>query len=106
MSLSHPQRMRLLQFVCTFAWTDLRISQAERDVVMRLCGRWGLGEADMKRVQSWLQIPPPLDEVDPTTIPREHRKVFLDAAEIIVRADGKVEERELETLAVFRDLLK
>lgn len=106
MALDHSQRMRLLQFVCTFAWTDLKVSQAERDVVMRLCGRWGLDAADTKRVQGWLQVPPPIDEVDPTTIPREHRKLFLEAAELIVRADQRIDPREIETLAIFRDLLK
>lgn len=106
MTLDHPHRMRLLQFVCTFAWTDLSVSQAERDLVMRLCGRWGLNAADTKQVAAWLVVPPPVDDVDPTTIPLAHRKLFLEAAEQMVRADGRVTPREKETLDIFRDLLK
>jgi hypothetical protein len=98
--------MTLLQFVCSFAWTDLRVQQAERDLVMRIVGRLGLTADETRQVQKWLQQPPPIDDVDPAQIPREHRQMFLEAAELAVKADGRVVPAERDQLAVFRDLLK
>ena len=33
--------MRLMKFVCSFAWTDLKVQQQERDLVMRIAGTCG-----------------------------------------------------------------
>ncbi len=95
-----------MQFVCTFAWTNLEVSQKERDLVMRLCGRLGLDAQETAAVERWLEVPPQAEDVDPTTIPRAHRELFLAAAEAMVRADGLVDTEERESLAVFRDLLR
>lgn len=106
MDLDRGARMQLLKFVCSFAWTDLRVQQQERDLVMRIVGRFGLDADDVKQVQRWLSKPPAPDEVDPTRIPRAHREMFLQAAELAVKADGVVAPVEREQLAVFRDLLR
>lgn len=105
MLLDATARMRLMKFVCTFAWTDLDVSQKERDLVMRLAGRLGLDAKEMASVEKWLKVPPPVDEVDPATIPRAHKELFLSVAEATVRADGKIVGAEKDALAVFRDLL-
>jgi uncharacterized tellurite resistance protein B-like protein len=105
MDLSPPERMNLMRFVCSFAWTDLAVSQAERDLVMRICGRLKLTDAEMQRVQAWLEVPPPPEEVDPTTVPHEHRQLFLTVAATMINADGHVTEAEHESLGLFRDLL-
>lgn len=106
MQLDTAAKMRLLEFVCSFAWTDLRVQQAERDLIMRIVGRLGLDDTQTRRVQQWLASPPPPDEVDPTQVPREHREMFLEAAEAVAQADGRVVPAELDELALFRDLLR
>jgi hypothetical protein len=106
MQLDPQSRMALLEFVCSFAWTDLEVQQAERDLVMRIVGRLGLTAAETRQVQRWLQKPPPVEDVDPSHIPRAHRKMFLEAAELAVKADGRVVPAERDQLLVFRDLLK
>jgi hypothetical protein len=105
MHLDSKAKMALLEFVCSFAWTDLKIQQQERDLVMRIVGRFNLTADETRRVQQWLKSPPPAEDIDPTKIPREHRQLFLEAAALAVRADGRVVPAEKDQLAVFRDLL-
>ena len=97
--------MNLMKFVCSFVWTDLKVSQAERDLVMRICGRMQLSADEQARVEGWLEVPPAADEVDPNTVPPEQRQLFLTAAEMAVQADGKVVPAESESLKLFRDML-
>lgn len=105
MKLDPAARMDLLKFVCSFAWTDLRVTQQERDLVMRIVGRMGLGDDEAKQVAAWLKVPPPIDEIDPGMVPRAHRQLFLQAAELAIKADGRVVPAERDQLAVFRQLL-
>ncbi len=106
MMLDAAARMNLMKFVCSFAWTDLKVTRAERDIVMRIAGRLGLTNEEAGQVAEWLEVPPAADEVDPATVPAEHRQVFLDAAQLTVQADGKVPPVERESLALFRELLE
>ncbi len=106
MDLDPAARMNLLKFVCSFVWTDLRVSQVERDLVMRIVGRMNLAEAEYQQVRRWLQVPPAIDEVDPASVPREHRQLFLRAAEMAVQADGRVVPAERDQIALFRRLLE
>ena len=105
MELSLAERMNLMKFVCSFAWTDLSVSQAERDIVMRIAGQLKLNDSEIKRVQGWLEVPPTADEVDPNAVLPEHRQLFLTVAEMVVNADGKVAAAENESLKIFRELL-
>lgn len=105
MELNHAAAMKLLEFVCTFAWADLRVQRAERDLVMRIVGHLGLNHRDTERVRGWLDVAPPADEVDPTAIPREHRELFLQLAEAVVEADGRVAPVERDAIELFRGLL-
>src|SRR5262245_43280899 len=88
MQLDPKSRMNLLKLVCSFAWTDLKVQREERELVRQIARRLDLSEAEYRQVGQWLALPP--RDVDPTTIPREHRELFLAAAEATVRADGKV----------------
>ncbi len=106
MQLDRSQKLRLLEFVCSFAWTDLKVQQQERDLIMRAVGRMGLGNDDVKKVEAWLKFPPPADEVDPTTIPPSHRQAFFDALVAIARADGRMVPAERDQLELFRELLE
>lgn len=105
MNMTPAERMNLMRFVCSFVWTDLRVAQTERDLVMRIAGRLALTDAEVKQVAQWLQVPPDADEVDPSSVPREHRQLFLQVAELAVKADGRVVPAERDSLALFRSLL-
>jgi hypothetical protein len=72
---------------------------------MRICGRLKLTDGETKRVEGWLELPPAPEEVDPTTVPPEHRQLFLTVAAMMINADGHVTEAEHESLRLFRDLL-
>jgi len=105
MNLAPTERMNLLRFVCSFVWTDLKVTQEERDLVMRIVGMLHLTDAEARQVAGWLEVPPSPDDVDPTKVPREHRALFLQAAELAVQADGRVVPAERDALTLFRDLL-
>ena len=105
MNLEPEARMNLMKFVCSFAWTDLKVTQSERDMVMRISGRLGLTNEETQRVAQWLEVPPAADEVDPTMVPVEHRQVFLTAVELTAQADGELPPAERESLTLFRELL-
>jgi hypothetical protein len=105
MTMNAAERMNLMRFVCSFVWTDLRVAQSERDLVMRIAGRMALSEPELAQVSQWLRQPPAVDDIDPTSIPRAHRALFLQAAELAVKVDGRVVPVEAESLALFRELL-
>jgi uncharacterized tellurite resistance protein B-like protein len=104
--LSGPERLLLLKFLCAFAWTDLEVSDAERRFVRRLVERFGLGPEDRAEVEGWLDVAPSPGSVDPRSVPREHRKAFVDAARALVYADGTVDPEERERLDQLRAALE
>lgn len=103
--LDREDRLRLMKFVCSFAWADLRIADQERKFVHKMMRKLHLDDADAKQVERWLELPPRADEVDPNDIPREHRKLFLEVARDTIAADGDVTEEERENLALLETLL-
>ena len=105
MKLDTAARLNLMRLVCSFVWTDLKVHQQERDLVMRIAGRMALTDAETKQVASWLQVPPDVEEIDPSAVPKEHRQLFLQAAELAIKADGRVVPAERDSMALFRDLL-
>jgi uncharacterized membrane protein YebE (DUF533 family) len=104
--LSREDRLRLMKFVCSFAWADLQVQDAERAFVKRLMKRLELTAAEKKEVEGWLEVPPPAEEVDPADVPREHRQLFVDTARAMVASDGVIVENERESLALLELLLK
>ncbi len=103
--LKGEERLLLLKFVCSFAWADLEVKASEKKLVRRLVAKLGLSADESKQVESWLEMPPKAEEVDPNRVPREHRKLFLDAARQMVMVDGELEENERENLELFEMLL-
>jgi uncharacterized tellurite resistance protein B-like protein len=103
-SLPREDRLRLMKFVCSFAWADLEIQDEERDFVGTMIKHLEL-EDDRPLIEGWLRHPPPAEEVDPTDVPREHRALFLDAVRRLVAADDRIDPKEAETLALFEQLL-
>jgi tellurite resistance protein len=106
MKIDAAARRNLMKFVCSFAWTDLKVQQAERDLVMRIAGHLGLSDAEVAEVKGWLATPPSPDEIDPTTIPHEHKEMFLSVVEMVATADGRIVPAERDSLVLFRDLLE
>jgi uncharacterized tellurite resistance protein B-like protein len=103
-SLSREDRLRLMKFVCSFAWADLEVQDEERAFVGKMIDYLEL-DADRAQIEGWLRHPPRPEEVDPTDVPREHRELFLDAVRRLVAADDRIHPNEAETLALFEQLL-
>ena len=104
-SLSAKDRLQLLKFVCSFVWADLDVGSSEKTFVLSLTQRLNLPEAEIEQVKGWLETPPSIEEVDPSLIPPEHRRLFLDAIEQAITSDGAINPPERESLALFRHLL-
>lgn len=104
--LDHAQRLQLMEFVCSFAWTDLEVADAERKLILEMANSPEFDDADRIKIRGWLDAPPPIDDVDPTRIPHEHRQAFLDAIRSVVEVDGRVANTERDSLAIFEELVR
>lgn len=104
--LSSEDRLRLMRFVCAFAWADLDIADTERDFIRSLISKMNLNEEEAAEVEHYLTVPPRPEDVDPTDVPAEHRQIFLTSILGIVGADGVVDEREVENLSLLEQLLR
>lgn len=103
-SLSRDDRLRIMEFVCAFAWADLQVRESERAFIHRLIERMDLG-SDRGQIEAWLRHPPPAEDVDPTRVPVEHRELVLDAARELVQVDGKLDPEEQEMFVLLEQLL-
>ena len=104
--LEPQERMQLMKFVCSFAWADLQIHPHEREFIARMVQRLDLNRDESDQIDRWLEIPPHPHEVDPTQIPLEHRKTFVESIIGLIESDGVVSEEERENLALFEHLLR
>ena len=104
--LSPAERLQLLRFVTSLAWSDLAVTAGERAYVHRLVSRVRLPPDEARQVEGWLKSPPREDEVDPTDIPREHRRLFVDVVREMVESDGSVAAEEKESLALLELLAR
>src|SRR5690349_1186845 len=98
--LDQDSRLRLVRFVCSFAWADLEVQDAERKLVLKLLNELGLDEDEKEQAEKWLKVPPHPEDVDPMDIPLEHRQIFLNTVLQVVGADGVVDSKEMETLSI------
>jgi hypothetical protein len=103
--LDRRDRLRLVQFVCSFAWADFEIQPEERVFIARLIRRLDLSDEEDEQVRKWLDRPPSLDDLDPTSIPAAHRRLFVEAIEGLIGADGAIGDEERESFDVFKQLL-
>jgi len=102
--LDRRERMRLMKFVCSFAWADLEIRPEERAFVRDMIARLALDGDEGEKVRGWLEVPPAPESVDPTLVPAAHRQVFLDAIKGVIAADGEIAPEEIENFRLFHDL--
>jgi uncharacterized membrane protein YebE (DUF533 family) len=105
-ALNKEDRLQLMRFVCSFAWADLEIAEAEREFIVKMVVRLGLDEEEQEQVAKWLEVPPPADDLDPADVPTAHRQLFLDAAKAMILSDGNVEDVEAENLIILDQLLR
>ena len=105
-ALNREDRLRLMRFVCSFAWADLEITAKEREFIVMMVDRLDLDENEREQVAKWLDLPPRPDDLDPEDIPREHRELFLDAAKAMILSDGNVGDVEAENLVILDQLLR
>ncbi len=103
--LDRQSRLRLMKFVCTFAWADLTVREQERAFVARMIDRLGMESDERRKVRAWLEVPPEPESVDPSAIPFEHRKLFIEAIEGVIIADGVIAPEERENLHILNELL-
>ena len=103
--LNRNDRLRLVKFVCSFAWADLEIRPEERAFVDHIVQSLELNAEDQSKVKGWMEVPPSPESVDPTQIPLAQRKLFLESIEGVICADGEVAPEERENLALLRELL-
>src|SRR5262245_15168996 len=103
--LSRAERLRLMRFICSFAWVDLDVHARERAFVMKMVKRLTLDADEAEQVKGWLTLPPRPEDVDPAEIPARHRKLFLEAIRETIEADGKVVPEEQEAFELIQELL-
>lgn len=103
--LNREDRLRLVKFVCSFAWADLKIRPEEKNFVDHIVRSLNLNDEDQSKVEGWMTTPPSPESVDPTRIPLAQRELFLDSIEGVIISDGEVAPEERENLALLRDLL-
>jgi uncharacterized membrane protein YebE (DUF533 family) len=103
--LTRAERLQLAKFACAAAWADLEVNRSERTYILGLAKRLGLPKDEIQQVRDWLETPPSADDVDPNSIPHEHRALFLEAVQAAVESDGVVDGEERESLRLLRELL-
>ena len=103
--LDRAERLRLMKFVCSFAWADLEVVEPERKFVHKMIKKLGLAKDEIALVNGWLEVPPPADEVDPADVPREDRRLFLEVARQVIESDGEISEEERENITLLEQLL-
>ncbi len=104
--LDRGERMRLMKFVCSFAWADLEVRPEERAFIREIVARLALDGEDGEEVRSWLDLPPEPESIDPTLVPATHRRVFIEAIKGVIAADGEIAPEEVENFRLFHDLVQ
>ncbi len=102
--LGPADRRKLLRFVIATAWADLMVTPREVGFIERLLRKLQLPPDEEAEVLQWLEEPPRPDEVDPASIPREHRQLFLETMRAMMQADGHASREEKESLRLLERL--
>ena len=103
--LSREDRMKLMRFVCAFAWADLKVADEERLFVSGLMQKMDLTDTESAEVASWMTHPPAPEDVDPMEIPTQHKEIFLSAVREMGKADGEIAKHEADTYVLLEQLL-
>jgi hypothetical protein len=105
-TLDIKTKLQLLRFVCAFGWSDLEMHPAEREAILAMMEKLEVTAPDERhKVAEWLSAPPEADEVDPQSIPKEKRDLFLAECHAIIEADGVLRSAEQEAITLLRRIL-
>jgi uncharacterized tellurite resistance protein B-like protein len=104
--MNQEERLQLVRFVCSFAWADLEIRDAERAYIQDLIRRLDFDEDEAEEVEALLSHPPNPDDVDPADVPLHHREIFLQHVLEVSRSDGELAEVEREAYELLSKLLR
>jgi hypothetical protein len=99
------EKLQIMRFICTFAWADLKVVQAERQFIMRFCDTLVLNDDERKEVESWLKHPQHPDDIDPFSLPKHLHEYVLSAAQAISIVDGEFDDKESELLEILQGIL-
>ena len=104
--LDARQRLRLMRFICSFAWADLEVQPEERSLHRQAHGasRPPRGGASSRSRAGSKSRPSP-EEVDPTAVPQAHRQIFVDSVTGVIEADGEINFEERSALGLFEMLV-
>ena len=80
----------------------ISITIPSTSTVARLILRLELDPKERRRVEAWLEKPPPVKELDLERMPHQHRVLFVESVAALLLADGDLAPEELE---VFRPLI-
>ena len=84
--LTVEEKLRLVRFMCAFAWADLDVSEREQALLSALIRKLDLPDEARLEAESWIEHPPDEEELDPNDIPLAQRRLFVSAATEIRRA--------------------
>jgi hypothetical protein len=102
--LTREESLHLVKFVCSFVWADGVVADDEIRFVRHLVEWLKLSPADTETVDGWLKATP--GPVDPMTIPRKHRELFLESARLVIASDRKLAPGERQALDELQRLMK
>ena len=72
--LGHADKLQLLRIVCAAASADLEVTPSEKTFVLSLALKLGVSGDEAAQFERWLETPPAPEEVDPASVPPEHRR--------------------------------
>lgn len=99
MSLSPNERRTLLNLWCRLVRADGVVDDAEVDRLSELFAELGEGAVSEEEINQWLEQGPPEPE---GRLPQSCRDIFIEHAQVIMRADREVVPTES---AMLRELL-
>ena len=106
MELTTDEKLRVMRFICAFAWADLEIQSDEVKLIHQIMNALDLDKIHYPTVLGWLKRPPRAEDVDPLSIPDNLKEIILDAATGVILADGELQDSEMEMLELLQNILQ
>jgi uncharacterized tellurite resistance protein B-like protein len=92
--IDRQYRLRLMRFLCSFAWADGKVQEQEKVLVRRFAECLDFDDEAIGNIEAWLKQAPRLEEFDTSGISQAVRVIFVEAIESVILADGKIAAKE------------
>ena len=92
--LDRQYRLRLMQFLCSFAWADGKVQEQEKLLIRRFAEYLDFDDEAIRNIEAWLKQAPRLEEFDMSEISQVDRVIFVEAIESVILADGRMAAKE------------